>query len=241
MQGSFVLENKRGEPVRTFKIEAPTLYLVYRKDNRRVEVLGDTASLIENEIPFELLRTVQAQDVKSAPVSIEQAGTLKWISQIEKLSPSPEVVEEETGNFRRALKLTSGIMVGLLLLILIVAHFVQNEIQPEEPQRLVKIVPREPVPVVTPITHKVIVQKIAHAKIKKHATQKVTQHNVRKQVHAPKQVALNQIGALSILGNSSNKKSRGGLNVDAIHTTAGPAWAAPPEAAACKRRSTRRV
>src|ERR1700722_12084271 len=116
-------------------------------------------------------------------------------------------------------------MTGLLLLILIVGHFVTVPAPVEEPQRLVKIIPR-PIPVtrvVTPLVHKTVIPHLAHAVVKKMAIKKITQHNVRRQAHAPKQVALNTLGALSVLGHNPDKNVKGGgLQLDAIHTTRGP-------------------
>ena len=226
MTGSFVLENKKGEVVRTLNWESPQLYLVYLENNRRVEALPGVNQLIDDKVPFTLLGEFTKQQVKAGPVAVG-GGTLRWMPEIENVPLSAQLAEEEVGTFRRSLRWTAGILIGLLLLIMLIGHFTAVPTPVEEPQRLVKIMPRPethtPV-VVVPIAHKTVrPPKVAHAVVKKHPVHKITQHNVRQKTAAPKKVAINSMGALAVLGSSSDKSAQGGgIQVDAIHVTRGP-------------------
>ena len=47
MQENIILENQKGVAVRTFEWEANELFLIYRHDTRRVEIVPETNSLTE--------------------------------------------------------------------------------------------------------------------------------------------------------------------------------------------------
>jgi outer membrane biosynthesis protein TonB len=226
MRGQFVLENKLGQVVRTFNWEANDLTLVYLEKNRRIEAVSSTKDLEKNEIPFIELATTTQGAVKKKAVTLKNLGSLKWVEDVGETSPSVVLEEDSTDNFKKALKITALAQIVLLLLTFLIGHFVNIEEKPE-PQ-LVTIVPRpeEKKPEIK--KQQKVVEMTEHKVQPKNVVHHVTPHKVTKiaevrkaTVHSAKQVAVNNAGAMSILGSLEKSNQEGGLKLNAMKTSKG--------------------
>jgi len=228
MRGYYVLENKLGQVVRTFNCESENLTLVYLKENRRIEAVSSTEDLTDQEIDFALLLQTTKSQLQKKSMAVGDVGSLRFLEEIEKLSPSIKLESDSPEQFKTALKWTAGVQVALLLLIFLIGHFVKISEEPVQPQ-LVTIVPRTEPP--RPKIEKI--QKVVEATEKKvvtkHYSHHVTPHKVTKlakirpnvQYRPNKNVALNNNGAASIFGALEKSNQDGGVAVSNIKTSRG--------------------
>jgi len=228
MRGYYVLENKLGQVVRTFKCESEDLTLVYLKETRRIEAVASTEDLKAQEIEFvELLQTT-VSTLQKKSLAVGGVGSLKYLDEIEKVTPSIPLEGDSNEQFKKALKWTAGIQVALLLLIFLIGHFVKIVEEPPQPQ-LVTVVPRiePPKPKVQKIQK--VVEATEKKVVTKHYTHHVTPHKVTKlaklrpnvQYRANKNVALNNNGATSIFGALEKSNQDGGVAVNNVRTSRG--------------------
>jgi len=229
MRGQVVLENKLGQVVRTFNCESESLTLVYLKNNRRIEAVSSTKELEEQEIPFvELLQTTRG-DLQRKALAVGDVGRIKWVEEIQKVTPSVIVEGDNTEDFKKILKWTAGVQVALLLLLFLIGHFVNVSNIKEEPQ-LVTIVPRPEQKKHEVREKKQKVTEVTEKKVEtKHYTHHVTPHKITKlaklrpnvQYRANKNVAVNNNGAASIFGALQKSNQDGGVAMNNMKTSRG--------------------
>jgi hypothetical protein len=222
MQGRYVIENKNGQVVRSLQWESSEASVVYRKDTRRIVAVSDVSDLDAQKIPYSLLAEVTKSSVQKHAVKIGEVGYLKFVPEINNLSPSVVANDENLDNYKAALKWTLGSGLALLLLLLLIGHFTSGVEKPEE-QQVVIVAPREKLEVVIPHKQKPILQQTVAQKtpLKKiHA--KVAQIKKVQRQAVAKQASLNNMGALGVLGSLSKSINKGGLQLNAVNTTAGP-------------------
>jgi outer membrane biosynthesis protein TonB len=228
MRGYYVLENKLGQVVRTFNCETDDLTLIYLNETRRIEAVSSTKDLEEQEIEFvELLQTTKACLQKKA-MAVGDVGSIRYLEEIEKLSPSIEMVGDSPEQFKTALKWTAGVQVALLLLIFLIGHFVKVSEEVPQPQ-LVTVVPRKETPKPKVQKMEKVVEVTEKKIVTKHYSHHVTPHKVTKlakvrpnvQYRANKNVALNNNGAQSIFGALEKSNQDGGVAVNNVKTSKG--------------------
>lgn len=222
MQGAYVLENKKGQVVRTLRWESPRLVLVYRKDTRRIEPVENIQDLIDLDIPHEILAEVSDSDVQKKPVKLADAGFLKWVPEITEMSPSIKTQEDSSEDYYKALKWAALVQCVLLAFVFVMAHFAQGPQKPEEEQQVVQVMPRPQV--VSPMTHKASRARVRTAPVAKRrvVAPKVAQVRANRKSKA-REISINNVGVLSVLGSSLNKANRdGGLKLSAVKTSRGP-------------------
>lgn len=130
-EGSFVLENARGETVRTFRWEAPSIVVVYRHDNRRIETHASTDELVKEGIPFEVLAETTKEAVKANPVRIGGRGVLRWTNDIRKFAPEYELETEVALEPKKLLGWSVGIQALMALVFVIAGFFAGSKFEPK--------------------------------------------------------------------------------------------------------------
>lgn len=248
--GQYILENRFGQAVRTFRWEQSSLNLVYRHDTRRIEPVSSLKELEGEGISFELLSEVKREQIKKKPLAIGKIGQLRWVEFEYLTAPNVELSEAERTNFWQILKWTSA-SYALFLLIVVGLGYV---LRPEEPkEQVVKIINLPPPevkslteleqktvkPPVTveasqtkPIapTKQQVMPQSAQSKKVKDARAQVNQSNL-KRTHSrapvggyvgPQWGDPSQAGVLGVLGSENRAGTgRGGFNVANARSTGG--------------------
>ncbi|MBX3040337.1 MAG: AgmX/PglI C-terminal domain-containing protein [Bdellovibrionaceae bacterium] len=235
-----VLENKLGQRVRSFDVEAAESNLIYRQDTRRVELHTDLAVLDEAGVSYQVIKKVSVRSLEKTDLKLAGIGVLRLAEENETatLSPTYELPKEEDDEkMALLLKKTAighGAVVALLVLVSIgLSYFNQKE---KEPQLVTIVMPEKKEPVVREkkqhiqVSEKKIVQKKTNIKKVSNKTviSKVTQKRPEAVKKAPTPVVRQQkmvvrndnmqnvqnVGALAALGGLKNG-TRGYEGLDA--------------------------
>ncbi|MDX9730963.1 MAG: AgmX/PglI C-terminal domain-containing protein, partial [Bdellovibrionales bacterium] len=218
------------------------LTIVFRHDTRRIEPHANTGLLSEDGVEFDVIGTTTLSELSKKPMSISRNGQAIGSLELREneataLSPSFDLKEDEDKrDLLLAGKWIGGVQVGLLLLILVLGHFLQDAKNDENVTQIRvvemdKPVPPPPVmkqPVVAP-QKKVVKQavqpqprKVVQQRQPKPQPRIVTKNapktptrNRQATARVPKTApAIENMGALGALGGVSKKmQSGGGLNL----------------------------
>ncbi len=243
--GYFVLENSQGHVVRSFHIDARRFSIIYNEDTGRIESSVATADLDDRGVEYSLLAEVATDDIKKAPVAIGQVGQLKWVDDIQALTPRDQL-KEQSDEFKPLLKKIAAINLGLLLFCIIINYFFPGTRKIDEPIVITLEIPK-PEPVAKKPEPKQQ-PKIARQTVKPMPTRakpKVVKAMTKPQVKPTVTIArrlrptsngtnrsahnavtsgqnINQFGALSVLGGKSNAPITGGsLNLKNVQAKLG--------------------
>ncbi len=210
MQQKLVLENLDGSVVRTYPLgkniePTSSLKVIRRQDTGRIEVLTSTEQLEADKIGFQLINNVNTQDLIKTPLLVGRMGHLRLIDDIQNVDKNIDLKDENDS------KIVYILLVILLMTIFFGGFLYQtpttnDALKEELRQELVKIVKNIPV---------------QPKQIQKLATNQ-TQDNVEQPKATRKENTLKRMGALSALGSLSNSKQKGGIDLGAVKTTAGP-------------------
>jgi len=193
-----VLKNKNGEVVRSFNWDGQDVPLIYRLDLKRLELAPSLETLREEEIPFDVLDKVTKQNL---PILVGNLGKLDWSESEALLSKDVKPMAKDEQNTWW----TSFILVFLIQAGLLTAVFFAPPMPPALQvieEHVVKI--DQPPPEV----------KKAQVQQNHEIPPEVKKANVQKSVK--------RLGALAVLGSLKSGKQRGGLNLGAVNTSAGP-------------------
>lgn len=235
--GKFVLENPKGEVVRTFACESDDLLLIYRHDVRRIEVVSGTEDLDEQEIAYDVLRKTTADAVMKRAVGLENGGRFRFVQSIEKVAPSVQVGEDSEEQEKTIYKYAAMTQIGVLALIFIIGLLIEPLFMRNKVEEVVTVIPQKFVQKKEPVTVKAAEHKIDPAKkvakkkvvskakeVPKHLTAKVHAH--RKE-NAPlrTKVSVDKVGALGVLGGMRHgSKNSAGFNMHALNDSRGSSW-----------------
>lgn len=205
-EGAFVLENARGETVRTFRWAEPSIVVVYRHDNRRIETVASTTELIEKGIRFEVLAETSKEALKSNPVRIGQRGVLRWTRDIGKFAPEYELDAEATMEPKKVVGWSLGVQAALALTFVIVGFFTGSNFE-KRPEVTVTVLPEE-------VVERLLEQRPKTPAVKPPAA--VRKQAMRNRVVAPRKSRMNNRAPLvqpkkaapKVVSN--NKAPRGG-------------------------------
>jgi hypothetical protein len=209
-------------------LESDSLKLIYLEGTRRVEAVSSTKQLDADKVPYVTLAETTRSEVKKNPVAIAKIGQLKWLEEIRTLSPSIEQTEDNSDDFKKALKWTAGIQITLLLLLLLLGHFVNFSTEKEAPT-LVTIVPRPEQEKPQPKKRREIVEVTEHkVEAKKLVVHKAIPHKVVKMAqlrpnleHVQKSNQRANHGESDLLGSLEKADQQGGLKLNAMKTSRG--------------------
>lgn len=225
--GSFVLQNKNRQTVRTFRWESPSLTLVYRQDQGRIEAVSSEKELKDQDIPYVVLVKTTQEAVQKRAITIGNFGYLKYQKRAGEFTPTYDLVEEEEDVLKKSLKWSAIFHVSTVILLMLIS-FIAARFFTEDPQKPVVInVPKLEQPVakkvakVAPSKKKIkrTRSKAKASNVTKKARPKVTRikkQKVRKNIPANKKGPnINKMGALGAL-SAAKKSSSSSLNLNGV-------------------------
>lgn len=205
-----VLENKDGKAVRTFMVSGDSAVVISRKDTRRVEIHANTTSLESKKVKFETLATISRQALEKTPASIGPAGRLRLVTVVGEVVRNQAAIEDDSNeSWVKSL----GAVAALFLLIFILMKTVKIDaakVAEEQKQQIVQIVKRIPPP---------------QPKVEARPQVDKEEKQVAKTVHQTKPTktaSVKRLGALAVFGSMTSGKQKGGINLGAVNTSAGP-------------------
>lgn len=203
-----VLENNEGKAVRTFVVEGDQGVVISRKDTRRLEVHASVARLEQNRIKFDRLGEITEEGLKTSPFAVAQGGHLKLVD-----GAVGEVIKNETTEDESS-RLWYLILALMVLFNVAFIGFLYTrptetaQMEQELKQQVVQIVKKIPVKQQQPV----VVKNAVRDQVVETQTVKTT----------TKTASIKRMGALAAFGSLSNGKQKGGINLGAVNTTAGP-------------------
>lgn len=200
-------ENDDGVVVRMLawpENESDTLTVVRRKDTRRVELLASTAALESKKVKFDTLATVSRVDLKSGEYKIAGVGRLALASPTTATLKN-EVPSEEVSYWRSSV---AAVIVGVAVFMSILMTRPKDnpKIDAELKQQVVQILKR------IKVQPKPVQQNVADSRVE--APKPVKPVN--------KTASIKRMGALAVFGSMKTGSQKGGVNLGAVNTTAGP-------------------
>ncbi|OYZ17929.1 MAG: hypothetical protein B7Y39_14375 [Bdellovibrio sp. 28-41-41] len=204
MDTQLVLQDNEGNTVRTFSWDKQPARVIRRSDTRRIEVRKEVESLEQRRIDFEDLGELSAEQLRMNGFSVGALGHLKLVTDIGAVAGNVADSKENKKHWYFTMGAVVLMFVGVLGIIRL-APKESPKLEEELKQHLVQIVKhiKKPEPV------------------RLQNTTNMQQESVTKTVQQ-KSTSLKRMGALSALGSLSNSKQKGGLDLSATQTTAGP-------------------
>lgn len=197
-----ILEDSAGNITRQIPVTAKKAQLIHRFDSKRLEVVTSTQHLTDDEIKFSNIAHLDFDDMQSKPIMIGDFGQLRLVQEIKAVTCDGTLQSEDDKK-----DLTKAVLLAaLLFLLLISVYFLapreSTQTKEELIQQVVKIVKAQP---------KVVPPK----------TMAMNDPTVTK-TPTKKAEMIKRSGALSVLGSLKSGANKGGLNLGAVNTTAGP-------------------
>jgi len=198
-----VLQDSEGKVVRAFEWSGEPVQVIRRGDTRRLELLKSVDELTQKKIPFESLGELSREGLQKNSLLIGELGHLQMIESVGDIVRDQQEPQEN----RRVLFVTLAAL-GLVSVSLISALRnappVPAKVDEEMQQKVVKIVKS----LVKPPPPKTLTTS--------------AQSNVPATTQSNRASTIKRMGALSALGSLNSGKQRGGLNLGAAQTSAGP-------------------
>lgn len=238
LAGRFVLENQNGEVVRTFALETDAIFIVYRHDTRRVEVISNLDELTDAGVSFDLLKKTTPRSVKRRSIALANGGHFRFVKEIDKTSRLSQLPEDSKEQEQLIYKYTAMTQVGLMLLVLILGLFIEPFLfgkKTEEP--IVTVIPQQFIQKHESVTVNASEQKIrpqqkvANKKVisKAKTVSKVLTAKVKspRKENAPlrTKISVEKSGVLGVLGGmKTGSKKSAGFNMNAHNDSLGTSW-----------------
>ncbi|WP_413287513.1 AgmX/PglI C-terminal domain-containing protein [Bdellovibrio sp. HCB337] len=205
MEKRLVLEDNNGTVLRAFNWTGESGEVIRRGDTKRLEIVPSTEHLSKKKIPFEKLGQVTKQDLANKPFLVGRLGHLKLVEEV---GMTLKDHKEDAETQRRWYMILAALMLFTVLFMSYVrtlptmtAKMEQNLKQ--EVVKIIKSIPPKP---------KVEMQKVVNQNQETTPTKTVTKTTN----------TLKRMGALAVLGSLSKGKQKGGVDLGAVNTSAGP-------------------
>lgn len=196
-----VLENGDKKVARTFHWDGSVAHVICREDTRRMEVHSDLDLLTANKIRFKKLAVIDPTNIQQQPLVIGDNVTLRWVREVAATENTP-VLAKDNQRTMNTIAIAIFVMSGLFLSYLANLPKDNLALKEELKQQVVQIV-----------------KKIQPKEIQK----QIVKYDATVQVDTPKKFSgIKRLGALAVLGSLNSSKQKGGLNLNAVNTTAGP-------------------
>lgn len=201
-----ILEDRAGQGVRAFRLRGERGVAVFRTDNRRLEIWPDENFGVENQIPYD--KIAEISDSKDIPLG--DFGRLRFVDFIETTveDPAPTAASNRTW----------WVVLAAFFVAVNVTVFGLQKLIPES-----RVTEQEKQEQVVQIVKKIELQK------PKAVPLQATMSSVQKpptptDTMKPRDLSKNvrRLGALGVLGSMNAGKQKGGLNLGAVQTSAGP-------------------
>lgn len=197
-----VLENLEGKVVRTFLALTGEAHFIQRKDTRRFEVHQDLKTLDSQNIAYQVLGKVPFSKLKSEDFLIPGIGKVRWQAAQDEVAKN-QVTAAENDKEWRATVLVTGLLFAGMLSVFMNRPTMTDKLEQELKQQVVTLIKR------IPINPQKLVQ--SQNRIEAAQNQKIVQTS-----------GVKRLGALEVLGSSKSSSQKGGINLGAVNTTAGP-------------------
>ena len=206
---NLAFENLDGVVIRTLswpENEGETLTILRRKDTRRIELMTNLSSLEKNRVKFDTLGTVSKADLANGDYTISGVGRLTAV-KAEMPVLRNEIPSEDTSYFRRSM--AAVVVFAAILMTFMATRTIDTPKKDAEmKQQVVQILKRikvQPKPVQQ--------QTVADSRVE----------TPREVVRQPmKTASIKRMGALAAFGSMKSGPQKGGVNLGAVNTTAGP-------------------
>lgn len=203
------LENMDGVVVRTLawpSDENDVLTVIRRKDTRRVELMTTIDGLKAARVEFETLGTIERKDLEAGMVTIAGIGRLVPASATSRTLQNVKLRPDSENLWRGSV---GAVLVGAAIFMSVLASRPKDnpKIEQELKQQVVQIIKRiqvKPQPVQSKVSD----------------TRSETPKETQKVVN--KAASIKRMGALAVFGQMKNGSQKGGVNLGAVNTTAGP-------------------
>lgn len=201
-------ENQDGVVIRTLawpENESETLTIVRRKDTRRIEVMSTLAGLEKERVKFDTLGTVTKTELSQGAYAIAGVGRLTVVKGEAPVLKN-ETPSEDTSYFRRAM--AAVVVFAAIFMTFIATRPKDNpKLEAEMKQQVVQILKR------IKVQPKPVQQNVADSRVE----------TPREAVRQPtKTASIKRMGALAVFGSMKTGSQKGGVNLGAVNTTAGP-------------------
>ncbi len=200
-----VLADKEGQVLRTFHWNQDSGRVIRRFDTKRLEVVASTAALTKKNIKFEDLGEITKSQISQKPFVVGQMGHLRLV---ENVGSTIRDQKQEKENDKKWYAILVAVFLLMSSFLGIVFKHEPNtaKLEAELQQKLVKIVKA------IPPKQKTDVPKVMNQQPTE--TEKVQPTKTA--------TSLKRMGALAALGSLSKGKQKGGIDLGAVNTTAGP-------------------
>lgn len=206
MERQLVFEDENGKVVRAYAWDGNPVRVIRRGDTRRLELVNNTETdvLAKKKIPFEFLGDLSKDFIEEKPFAVGEIGRLRAVPAIENIVLDDKADRESSQTWWTVVAIVAvAAVIGFGFLRTRPEQAATNE--EEIKQEVIKIVKKIPAR-----------QKVAETVLTQNTK---TPDSTEK----PKSIdRLKRMGALAALGSLQNSKQRGGLNLNAAQTTAGP-------------------
>lgn len=206
MEKRLILEDQSGKVIRSFGWQGESAQVIRRGDTRRLELVTNTEALEEQKIPFENLGVVSAESLSSKPYLVGKLGHLKLvenIATIEKDLMAPPETDKNWYKILLAVFLLAALMLGGILSSPLKPSAKMEEALKQEVVKIFKTLPPK--------------QKL---EVAQNMNSEPTVADTQPKTKSTN--SLKRMGALAALGSLSKSKQKGGLDLGAANTTAGP-------------------
>ena len=203
-----VLHNREGSVLRVYPWRKPeTLWAVFRKDTKRLEVMTSLNQLKKEKVPFEVLAQASGNQLLGGPLKVGKFGHLELI-KTEEISPIVQSKPVQKSFKSRKIALFSTLIylfIGFLLNRFMVSDEAPREVQEEEKREIVKIVRK----------------KLVVPQSSTRQTMVLGQNSSQDKTN-PKALSSKRRGAfLAALGQLKKGSQKGGLDLGAVKVTKG--------------------
>lgn len=236
LAGKYVLENQDGIVVRSFDWEADELFLIYRYDTRRIEVVSSTRELEDKKIGFETIKKFSGEGLKRRAITLPNGSHLRWVKEVSKTTKELNLPEDSDEQALAIYQKTALTQVVVMLLIMVIGLLVEPFFYKKPQEAVVTVVEQPFVNKRENVTVKVAekvnpTKKVANKKVV--SPIKTVTKTLTAKVKAPVKanaplrthVNVNKMGALGVLGGMrSGSKSSAGFNQAATNDSLGSSW-----------------
>ena len=187
---------------RVFHWDGQLAHVICREDNRRIELHNDLTKLDRQKIHYRKLTVVDPHTIALKPVTLDKNNVISLVDKIDRVVETP-VVEKDNQKLVYWIALLVFLFNGALMTVLKMSD-PSEALKAELKQQVVQIVKK--IPPKETVKQQIVKQDQATVKTE---TQK-------------KFNGIKRLGALAVLGSLNKSSQKGGLNLNAVNTTAGP-------------------
>lgn len=200
-----VLEREDGRVVRTFLMQGGLGHVIRRDDTKRLEIVPDLEQLYREKIKFNELGQIRRDSLDHLDFAIPGVGKIKTAEGELAVISDPHLKPEDKKSWYGVLLLT---ILSFCLLFILLSNTEKGEEKLEEKmkQEVVQIIKK-----LTPRPKQAVDSSMAQER-----------QNKQEKPQVIKSPGVKRMGALGVLGSLKNSNQKGGINLGAVQTTAGP-------------------